>query len=142
MGFHSYDAGILQTLVVWVAAIPEGSAHVDLDAGEASLHVKNICVLDTFTVANSLNPNHPMGNPVAAEIQSLDINWTGISRRTSFRSPTEKFAGNYVENSATIEVTVTTLTSTGHGFRFVSAPARTTVSHFAQIGQERNGAFF
>ncbi len=65
-------------------------------------------------------------------------------RKTTFRfsNSTEKFAGDFVENSATIEVTVTTLTSTGHGFRFVSNPANTTVSHFAQIAQERNGSFF
>jgi len=142
LGFHSYDPGINQTLVLWVAAIPNGSARVDLDRGEASLGARNISVLDAFTIENSLTPTRPLGNPVAAQIDSLEINWKGIFRRVAYSSSVEKFAGNYVENAATIEVTVTTLTSTGHGFRFVSNPAFATVSHFAQIGRERNGRFF
>ena len=142
MGFHSYDPGITQTLVVWVAAVPDGSAHTDLDRGDASLHARNICVLDAFTVANTLTPTRPLGNPVAAQVDALDINWAGIFRRVTFSSSVEKFAGNYVENAATIEVTMTTLSSTGHGFRFVSGPAHTTVNFFSQIGQERNGVFF
>ena len=141
MGFHSYDPGVSQTLVVWVAAIPNGSIHVDLDRGEASLHARNIGVLDAFTVENSLTPARTIGPPVAAQIDSLEINWKGNFRRVAFSSSAEKFAGNYVENAATIEVTATTLTSTGHGFRFVSNPASPAVSNFAQIGQERNGKF-
>ena len=142
MGFHSYDPGISQTLVVWVAAVSNGSAHVDLDRGEASFRARNIGVLDAFTVENSLTPARTLGNPVAAQIDSLEIKWSGIFRRVAFSSSAEKFAGNYVENAVTIEVTMTTLGSTGHGFRFVSNPASTTLSHFAQIGRERNGKFY
>jgi len=48
-------------------------------------------------------------------------------------------SGYFLENSATIEVTVTT--SPGlHGFHFVSDA--TTASYFAQIGHESNGVFF
>jgi hypothetical protein len=43
--------------------------------------------------------------------------------------------------TVTIAVTATTPKSTGHGFRFVSDPATTTVS-YAQIGRERDGVFF
>jgi hypothetical protein len=50
LGLHSWDAGVSQTSVAWVANIPEGSAHVDLEDGRASLHVRNICVFDAFTV--------------------------------------------------------------------------------------------
>jgi len=142
LGFHSYDPGISQTGVVWSTPIPDGSIHVDLRRGEAVLHAHDICVLDAFTVPNSLDQSHPLGNPVAAEFDSLKIRWAGISRRVSFSSPAEKYAGEFVENSATIEVEATTLLSTGHGFRFDSDPAHTTVSHFAQIGQEHNGVFF
>src|SRR5437870_5511611 len=132
----------MQTLVTWVAAVPNGSAQADLDTGEASLHARNTGVLDAFTVPNSLDPTRPQGDPVAAQVESLDINWAGIFRRVAYSSSAEKFAGNYVENAATIEVAMTTLTSTGHGFRFVSSPASTTVNHFSQIGRERNGVFF
>jgi len=142
LGFHSYDPGVTQTLVVWLAAIPNGSTHADLDHGEGSLHARNICVLDAFTVENSLTPTRPLGDPVAAQIDSIDINWAGVFRRVTYSSSVEKFAGSYVENAATIEVTMTTLTSTGHGFHFVSDPAQSTKNFFSQIGFEHNGVFF
>jgi len=128
--------------VLWATSIPEGGARADLEAGTAELHLRNICsVLDTFTVPNSLDPTRPLGNPVSAAIDSLDIEWSGVTRRVlSFSDPTNQFAGDFVETSASIRLAVRTLASTGHGFRFVSSA--TTAVNFAQIGRERNGVFF
>jgi len=56
--------------------------------------------------------------------------------------------GTFGEGTATIAVTATTprtmetQLSNGHGFRFVSDPASTSVNHFALIGHERNGVYF
>ena len=113
-----------------------------MDDGTAELHVRNVCsVFDAFTVANSLNPTHPVGNIVSAVIDSLDLRWSGVTRRISgFNDPVNQFSGDFVETSATIDVTVTTPKSTGHGFRFVSSA--TTTVNFAQIGRETNGVFF
>jgi hypothetical protein len=107
------------------------------------LHIRDYCALDAFAIPNSLDASHPMGHPVAAVLNSFRIRWNGVKRRTSFTStdPQDRFTGDFIEDSAEIEVDVTTLASTGHGFRFVSDPAQTTVSNFAQIGRERNGAF-
>ena len=142
MGLHSYDPGISPTLVVWATPIPEGSARADLDAGRAELHVRNICsVFDVFTIPNSLDATRPLGNIVSAVIDSLDMEWSGVTRSiVGFRDPVNQFSGDFFETSATIKVTVTTRKSTGHGFRFVSS-ATTTVD-FAQIGRETNGVFF
>ena len=128
---------------MWITRVSSGSARVEFDEGEAVLQLRNACILDTFTVPNSLDQSHPMGHPVAAVIRSLTMRWSGVSRRASFTStdPQDHFAGDFIENAATIEVDVLTLPSTGHGFHFVSDPANTTVSNFAQIGRERNGAF-
>jgi len=120
---------------------------VDLDEGEAVLHLENVCrVFDAFTVPNSLNPLHPLGL-VSAFLKSLRIEWKGITKRKSF-SNGATFKGDFVENSATIAVTVMTpetkppFTPTSQdGFQFVADPA-STVSHFAQIGHESNGALF
>jgi len=143
LGPHSYDAGISQTGVTWVTEVAEGSAHVDLDEGSASLHAQNICVFDAFTVANSLTVSRPLGNLVKGIINSLRMEWNGVQRRiTGFSDSADKFRGDFVETSAQIEVTVTTPLSTGHGFKFVSDPGETTVSNFAQIGNEHNGSFF
>lgn len=155
---HSWDAGVSPTSVAWVAHIPEGSAHVNLEEGSASLHARNICVFDAFTVPNSLNTARPLGNLVKGVLNSLDIRWRGVSRRvTSFSDQANCFRGDFVENTATIAVTATTpanistqanpdgsgcVTKKLDGFRFVSGPASGNVSEFAQVGRERNGIFF
>lgn len=150
---HSWDAGVSPTSVPWVARVPEGSAHVDLDDGTASLHIRNVCVFDAFTVANSLNTARPLGNLVKGIVNSLDIEWKGITRRvTNFSDSANCFRGDFEENTATIAVTATTpmnvVTGPGcatkklDGFRFQSGPSSANVSDFAQIGHERNGIFF
>jgi len=108
----------------------------------ASLNLTNIPLNDFYTVPNSLNPAHPLGLQPAV-INSLDMEWSGVTRRVEFSDPTIGFAGLFLENSCTIEVTATTAaTPTRHGFKFVSDPGSTTVSSFAQVGHDHNGSFF
>src|SRR5262249_42656156 len=129
--------------------IPRASVEFDMDAERASLHVKNVLVFDVTTVPNSFLPGHPKGR-INSIINSMRIEWSGTTRATSFSNcDPNAFRGRYFENSATIEVTVTTPptpardcppTLARNGFRFVAT--KTTASLFAQIGRERNGVFF
>ena len=136
------------TNVFWAAKIPEGSAQVDFDDGTASLYVRNLCVYDAFTIPNSVQGVNRPVNQVKGIIQSLDMRWSGIIKRDSANQPVNKMRGSFVENTATIAVTATTpitmvtSLSNGHGFKFVSDPASTSVSNFAQIGYERSGVFY
>lgn len=121
---------------------------MDLDAGTASLHVENACVLDAFTVANSLaGVNRPV-NQVKGIINSLHMEWVGVLGTSTVNEPVNRMRGTFTENTAKIAVTATTprtavtALSNGHGFRFVSDPASSSVSNFAQIGQEQNGGFY
>ena len=149
LGFHSYDVGVTPSEVLWTTPIPSGSVDFDMDDEKASLHVKDVLVFEVFTVPNSFDPNHPLGR-VNAVINSMRIEWSGTTRATSFSNcDPNAFRGEFLENSATIEVTATTPptpardcphTAARHGFRFVSS--KTTASHFSQIGRERNGVFF
>lgn len=142
MGPHSYDPGVAPNGVFWTTPIPEDSIEVHLGAGRASLHATNIPVFDAFTVPNSLNPAHPLGR-VPSTINSLDLEWSNVTRRVEFSDPVNQFAGLFLEDSATIEVTATTPASLGHhGFHFVSNPGATSVSLVAQIGHDHNGSFF
>ena len=136
---------------MWNAAIPPESVDVDLDDDEeAVLRVKNVLVFDGFTIPNSLNSFHPMGH-VNSIINSLKMEWRGTTFRRSHSDCVDAFRGSYFEDRATIEVIATTPptparacppTDARNGFRFVSDPADTSVSHFAQIGREHNGIFF
>jgi hypothetical protein len=139
-GAHSYDPGISPNGVFWTVPITEGGVEVRLGAGEALLHATNIPVDDVFVIPNSFSRAVP---PVPAVIDSLRIDWSGITNTIDFSDPVDRFAGYFLENAATIEVTATTPPSDSlHGFQFVSDPASTTISLFAQIGHEQNGAFF
>ena len=145
---HSYDPGLSESEVVWTTEVPEGSIHFDLHDEEASLHVRNVLVFDTFTVPNSLDPHHPIPK-VNAVINSLRLDWSGTIAKRSHTDCLDAFRGDFFENSATIEVVATTPPAPAsecppraarHGFQFVSK--KTTLVHFAQIGRERNGVFF
>src|SRR5438105_1192156 len=128
--------------------MPQGSSHVDLDSGTASLRVRNVCVLDAFTVPNSIAGNARTVNQVKGVFNSLNIEWSGILSTETANEPVNQMRGTFVETTAKIAVTATTprtavtSLSNGHGFRFVSDPASTSVSHFALIGHEQNGIYF
>ena len=142
MGPHSYDPGILPSGVLWSTPISDEHIEVELHEAEASLHARHICLFDAFTIPNSLTANHPNGISRAI-IESLHLKWQGFQRSVrGFTNTANKFAGDFVETAATIQVRVRTFDHSGTTFHFVSDPANTTVSHFAQIGRERNGVFF
>ena len=150
MGPHSWDPGITPSGVTWIVPIPHGSVHFDLDDEEATLDVKNALVFDGFTVPNSLNTFHPLGH-VDSVMNSLRMKWSGTTNKRSVNDCADAFRGDFFENTATIAVTATTPpapartcppTPARNGFRFVSDPASTSISHFAQIGRERNGVFY
>jgi len=83
-----------------------------------------------------------------AELNSLQIEWSGIKTTETANQPANRMRGTFVETSATIALTATTpksmvtALSNGHGFRFVSDPASTSVNDFALMGHEQNGVYF
>jgi hypothetical protein len=76
------------------------------------------------------------GPSVPADV-SFRIRWSGVKARVKLRDDKNQFAGNFIEDTATVG-----WSSRQKGFKFVSAPASTSTSVFAEIGRERNGVFF
>jgi hypothetical protein len=148
LGPHSWDGGLSATDVFWAVEIPGESTEVDLDEGTASLHVQNVCVYDSFTIPNSIMGVNRTVNQVKGIINSLDIDWSGILSTETANQSTNQMRGTFLETTAKIAVTATTprtavtTLSNGHGFRFVSDAASTSVKNFALIGHEQNGVFF
>src|SRR5215469_3444162 len=68
---------------------------------------------------------------------SLAMEWQGLIAELEVRDLVNGFAGRYRECSATIQ-----WSAEEAGFSFVSDPASTSVTRFAQLGRERNGIFF
>lgn len=131
---------------MWTTKVPDGSAKVDLDEGEAILKLENLStVFDAFTVPNSFNTGHPLGF-VGGVIDSLRIHWHGPSTTEAAPPLGASFSGTFKLTSANIELEIRTpatkppFTPTPQdGFEFVADPT-TTVTAFAQIGHERNGS--
>lgn len=149
LGPHSYDPGLLPSGAFWITRIPEDSIDFEFDEAEASMSIRNVCLFDAFTVPNSLTANHPFFGIARAEINSLVMRWQGVKRKVHVENPSAGFSGDFIEDTATIAVTATTQASSPpftslalHGFRFVSDPAATSKSNFAQIGRMQDGVFF
>jgi hypothetical protein len=113
------------------------------------MSIRNVCLFDAFTVPNSLIANHPLFGIARAEINSLVMRWQGVKRKVHVENHSVGFSGDFIEDTATIAVTATTQASSPpftplalHGFRFVSDPAATSKSAFAQIGRMQDGVFF
>jgi hypothetical protein len=105
---------------------------VDFEAGEATLIV-DIDVLDHTKKENAF----VLGPAVPAAL-TYEVRWRGPTKRDiTVQDANNGFRGRFLENQATLSLSVSQA-----GFKFVSDPANTSTSVFAQLGREFNGIFF
>jgi hypothetical protein len=130
---HDFDPGIAPSGLFWTIRIPNGRVHVDLDKATASMVIGNADILDYFNIPNALFGPQP---PLPANV-SFELRWSGVLKRVHTRDETNHFVGDYIEDTATLR-----WSAKEEGFHFVSDPAKTSNSVFAEIGSERNGVFF
>jgi hypothetical protein len=128
------NPGITPSGLFWTTVIPAGSVSVNPGKGRASLQVRNIVVTDYGDYGNALFGGGPP--PVPATV-SFEVQWSGVAERVNVVNPTDGFAGEFVRNSAQMAWSATV-----GDYSFVSAPASTSSSIFAEVGHERNGVFF
>jgi len=126
------NPGISLTGLFWTMALPEESVEVDLGKGRAEFRVERAKIQDYGTFVNSL-----FGGPSEPATVSFEVHWAGRSPRQRVVDPAGEMEGQFIRNAATMEWSATTAK-----YEFVSQPARTSSSLFAEIGHERNGAFF
>ena len=110
----------------------DGALVIDFEAGEATLLV-DVDVLDYTKKENAF----ALGAAVPAAI-TYELEWSGpITRDVTVRDADHGFRGRFLENQARLA-----WSASQAGFKFVSDPANTSTSLFAQLGRERNGVFF
>ena len=126
------NPGITLTGLFWTMAIPENSVEVDFGKGRAELRVERAEIEDYGTFVNSL-----FGGPSDPATVSFEVHWTGTSPRQRVVNTAGEMEGQFIRNVATMEWSATTA-----NYEFVSRPANTSSSLFAEIGHERNGVFF
>jgi hypothetical protein len=126
------NPGITLTGLFWTIAIPESSVEVDFGQGRAELRVENAQIEDYGTFLNSL-----FGGPSDPATVSFEVHWAGRSPQQRVVDTAGEMEGQFIRNAATMEWSATT-----PNYEFVSQPASTSSSLFAEIGHERNGVFF
>jgi len=126
------NPGISLTGLFWTMALPEDSVEVDFGTGRAELRVERAEIQDYGTIPNSL-----FGGPSEPATVSFEVHWAGRSPRQRVVDSAGEMEGQFIRNAATMEWSATTAK-----YEFVSQPAGTSSSLFAEIGHERNGAFF
>ena len=126
------NPGISLTGLFWTMALPEESVEVDLGKGRAEFRVERAKIQDYGTFVNSL-----FGGPSEPATVSFEVHWAGRSPRQRVVDSAGEMEGQFIRNAATMEWSATTAK-----YEFVSQPAGTSSSLFAEIGHERNGAFF
>jgi len=129
---HDFNPGIAPSGLFWTIRIPDESVEVDLDDAEASMSLSDVEIRDFFNIGNALM----RGKSIHADV-SFHIRWSGVKKRVKTSDETNQFVGNYIEDTATMA-----WSAQEEGFKFVSDPADTSTTVFAEIGRERNGVFF
>ncbi|MGH9839453.1 MAG: hypothetical protein ACREEM_11790 [Blastocatellia bacterium] len=129
---HDFNPGIAGSGLFWTTCIDEHDVSVNPGNGRASMQVRDIALRDFHDLVNALLE----GRSVPA-VASFEINWTASSNKRQFHYPPGEWDANVVLNSAQVAWEARTATA-----RFVSDPASTSTSLFAEVGHERNGVFF
>jgi hypothetical protein len=126
------NPGIAPTGLFWTTAIPSNSVFSNPGAGHAVVQVRDIHIRDFGDLTNSLE-----GGPSVPATVSYEIQWFDVDDRVSIKNQAQGFAGEYVRNQAQMAWSAIV-----GDFSFVSDPASTSSSVFAELGHERNGSFF
>jgi hypothetical protein len=133
---HDFNPGInpFPGGLFWTFLTDPSNIRAHPGNGSATFKVSNFALEDYFNLANALQD----GPEVAAVVESLDIDWGRHGKRVVTKDSTNGFSLDAIENTASMEWSA----HNANGFRFVSAPAETSTSLFAEVGREDNGVFF
>lgn len=96
------------------------------------MHLSDVELHDFFNIPNALM----RGKSVHADT-SFHVRWHGVQQRVHLHDNTNHFDASVIEDLATIR-----WSASEKDFQFVSDPAETSTTVFAEIGHERNGVFF
>jgi hypothetical protein len=130
---HDYNPGIEETPghLFWTIPIPRDNVDWDNNLREAEWSEKNLALPDYHDLFNALQDG-----PSQAGRVTFDMEWEHAGDKQRVRNTDEHFDVTFRNAQVTIEWNGRT--ADGTGFRSAGA----TNTHFAILGQERNGAFF
>ncbi len=129
---HDFNPGIAPSGLFWTIRVPDESIEVDFEDARASIDLTDVEVADYHDVVNALKH----GPSVPSDV-SFHIRWSGVKKRVHLRDTQNEYDAHVIEDSATIG-----WSASREDFKFVSDPANTSTTVYAEIRSERNGEFF
>jgi hypothetical protein len=130
----STDPGNIPGGLFWTIAARTENVEVNLERKTASLVLHKVATKDFGTLLNDLQH----GPSVPATV-SFNVRWGGLIEKVKLRDPVNKFALDGFVDTAVMTCRASV---PSRDIEFVSDPANTSKTTFAEIGQERNGRFF
>ena len=98
------------------------------------MEVRDLNMKDYFDIENAVIGNGP---PPTPSVVSYRVEWNAIGAVNVFDNVAQQFRGEFRDASAQMEWSARTV-----DFDFVSAPIATSTTDGAELGTERNGAFY
>jgi hypothetical protein len=130
-----FNPGIAPSGLFWTSRLPANAiGGVNPGAGNALIQAHDVHVFDFHDGANAIFGGGPA--PIPAVV-SFEVRWFDVDDRVNLKNRSNGFAGEFVRNKAQME-----WSGVSGDFRYVSAPMSTSFSLFAELGHERNGAYF
>jgi hypothetical protein len=131
---HDANGGILASGLFWTLPVDERELTFSRDGRYATLDVKRIEVIDSFTFGG------PTGTPATVTLQ---VRWAATGRtvergrgRTVPATDPAAFLGQFAVARSTAAIS-----GSEFGFSFRTNAGVSTDGTFAEIGRERNGIF-
>jgi hypothetical protein len=131
---HDFNPGVTQNGLFWTSIASAAAVHINLDAGSAIVNVRNLHMKDYVDLENATVGNGPKPVP---SVVSYRVEWNAVGAINAFDNPAQLFRGDFLNAVARMEWAARPV-----DFEFVSAPIATSTTDAAQLGHERNGAFY
>lgn len=114
--------------------MPDDRVRVDLSTGRAVVEVRDLHMKDYIDIVNAVIGGGP---PPVPSVVSYRVEWNAAGAVSTFDNAAQQFRGAFRAADARMAWTART-----PDFDFVSAPLATSTTDAAQLGSERNGAFY
>jgi hypothetical protein len=130
-----FNPGVRQNGLFWTVVMGDDDVNVDLAAGTATLHGRDLHIKDYHEFENAILGN---GEPATPSLVSFTVKWTATGGVQHFENPSQQYRGVLRPAMAQMD-----WTARSGIFEYTSAPLETSATDpFAWLGTESNGSFF
>ena len=129
-----FNPGVRQNGLFWTVVMDDRDVTVNLAAGTATLHGRNLHMKDFHDFENSQLLN---GEPPTPSVVSFTVKWTATDDAAPFADPEHQYRGDLRPATAQMD-----WTARSGIFDYASASLATSTTDLAWLGTESNGSFF